>query len=419
MPDLAYDFDILIAGVRLENDLRDHVVGLSLEENLEQTSEFRFTFRPSDSRTLETITGRPYAEVMKLGQPVELKLGYWRDLISVFTGTIERIEPSFPESGECGVVVTAYDRSYKVKAGGSPSEYTGADHADLDKLAKSIIKRHGLTPVIGKIPASKASAGQTEEKGWFQRVAEDVMDWVSELLDFKLQDDQSITQDDETDWQILADIARRVNYNLFCKFDKVFMVPDDMLGTPEFNALTLPDITISPLTFVYRPQTEADYDVSRRLLSSFSPDVGSFGQRVQVEIISWDVIDVNGQKISKDRLKNLPTSGQNYTELTVESERVETLRLPGVVAGKTEQRRLAKAALEARAARLVKGDVVLAGGEPTLGIGQRHQIMVNDMPPVGKQFTGEYLITAVRHEIDGSGRYTTSFDVRRDGLTEV
>ena len=419
MPDLAYDYDILIGGVRLESDLKDHVVGLSLEENLEQTSEFRFTFRPSDDRTLETITGRPYAEVMKFGQPVELRLGYWQDMMTVFTGTIERIEPSFPESGECGVVITAYDRSYKVKAGGSPSEYTGAEHADLDKLAKSIIEKYGLTPVIGKIPVSKTSAGQTEEKGWFQQAAEDVMNWTSELLGFKLGDDRSISQDDETDWMILADIARRVNYNLFCKFDKVFMVPDEMFGTPEFYALTSPDITISPLTFVYRPRPEVDYGVSTREVSSFSPDVGSFGQRVQVEIISWDVVDANGQKISKDRLKNLPTTGQNYTELTVESERVETLRLPGIVAGKTEQRRLAKAALEARAARLVKGDVVVAGGEPSLGIGQRHRIVVNDMPPVGKQFTGDYLITAVRHEIDGSGRYTTSFDVRRDGLTEV
>jgi len=173
------------------------------------------------------------------------------------------------------------------------------------------------------------------------------------------------------------------------------------------------------LRLVYYPTTDDLGDENTAILQTFDPEVGSDDQRVSVEVVSWDSINKKGERFGKASLSQLDHKDEGYTEITVKSQAIETLSIRKAVSTKPAATREARQELARRAARLVKGEGVLANGNPFIRMGQTHEIVLRDLGPIGKQFSGEYLITAVRHEIDEEGMCRTSFDVRRDGLTKA
>jgi hypothetical protein len=442
VPNRAYDFDIKVAGEPLSETAKRHLSSLAYEENLERTAWLEFTVRASESYSVERfhqvessraswLWDKPSKEpegarTLKLGQPVEFRLGLLNALTLVFTGEIISIAPEFPHEDPSSLRITAYDKSYKLKRKPEPTMFSPEDHPNYESIVRHIINKHGLKLKAGKLERRVAASEEKAEPSMVEQIMETVegvtekaYGAVADLLGFKLTDDQCIVQIDKTDWEILSEIAKQVNFNLFVKYDYLFLIPDSQLNSEGFHGLMDPDRPFTKLNMIYRP-IPAQLDVAGNVvLRDFQPEIGSEGQREQVEIISWDVFDKEGQKVATEKLPDATKKSQNYTVVTVKTHAIETLRIPGTARNKGQAITLVRAELERRAARLVEGNGVLANGNPHIRMGQRHNVVLQDLQPFGKQFSGEYLISAVRHEIDSEGICRTSFDVRKDGLTPV
>ena len=200
------------------------------------------------------------------------------------------------------------------------------------------------------------------------------------------------------------------------------MADDDYLAGAEYHAKMDKDHPHKQLTLIFNA-TRKDLDaIDTRPLATFRPQVGSAEQREKVEIIGWTPSGSSGETKARTALDG--GKDQVYTDIKVRTQTTETVRIHGVrlpsnVEAQWQARALVEAELDRRARNLVRGDAVLATGEPYLRVGQRHIVQVNDLRPFGAKFSGEYTITAVRHEIDEQGVCRTEFDVRRPEVTKV
>ena len=381
MPNRACDFELTIDGQSLSGDAKRHLSGLTYEESLTETARLTFSIVPSE---LFGLSAMP----IKLNSEVSLSLGLLFDLVPVFTGNVVRIYPEFPEREPARLQVMCYDKSCGFKRVPPDRIWTDISaYGVIEKLATM----HGLGAEVH--PSAK-------------------------LKEFVFSGERCLNQVDETDWGLLDKAAKAGGYNLFVKHSTLFLVDDDYLAGVDFQKLMDPDRPLRQIRLVYRPDAEdlADPDVC--ILKSFQPEVGTRDQRTQVEFISWSSVTESGEKLGTGKLSQEPTKSQKYTEIVVETETVETLRITGEAALTASQAKMmARAELHRRASRLVEGQGVLANGFPALRMGQRHLIEINAMPPWGQKFTGEYMITAVKHAIDRQGVFTTEFDIKRDGLT--
>ena len=385
MPDKAYDFDLTIDGIPLSDIGKAHLALAEYEENLEETSQFEFTVVPSEQYSLKEIN-------IALRSSVIFKLGQWNELVQLFSGDITQIIPEFPANAPSRLRVICSDLSYRFKRVPVNNIWTGVT---LKSIATELCTKHGL-----KLELHPEKL----------------------LRDFKLQDDESVKQIDQTDWEILDILSKRGNYDLFVNGRTVFMVDDNFLSSNEFSNMICPDYALPRIKMVYRPTQDDLSDADAVVLQGFSPEVGTHGQRSSVEVREWVSVGEKGEKFGTADLAHEPSSGENYTEIVVQSETIETLRIYGEAAKTSvHAKSLAQAELRRRAARLVEGAGTLANGFPLLRMGQKQTIQVNDiyMSPWGEKFTGEYIISAVRHVIDSQGMCTSSFDIRRDGLSKV
>ena len=237
---------------------------------------------------------------------------------------------------------------------------------------------------------------------------------VENLKTYKVE---QVTQIDKTDFEILATIAKDGNLNLLVHGNIVFLVDDKYMTTPEFHNAVRPGSTARKFRFVHN-HTDEDLSAENTWpLVSFVPELGSGGQRTQVEVKVWDSISDEGVRFGKGKIQPSKT-GVGYTEVVVKTETIETVRILGKTAENEAQARyLAINEMERLAKELVKAEAMPAIGTPHLRVGMPINIVTRGLQPFGAMFTGEYIITAVRHNIDSDGSYTTPFNVRRDGVT--
>jgi hypothetical protein len=324
----------------------------------------------------------------QVGQAVRCSMGSFGDLVDLFDGDIVKLSPSFGVDKPSYLTVVCYDRGYKMRRDNAPAIFKEASHKGI---ATTITKQHGLGLLVN--PPEK-------------------------LASFKLEDDQAVVQTDETDWQVLAGMAKSGNYNLVVHGNTVYLVDDKYMAGTAFHEALRPGSKRHNFTFHYRPDPINIEDADSYPLVSFNPNVGTAGQRQQVEVKSWAAVGEAGERFGKGKLTQTPTRGTKYTEIVIATETIETLRITNKAARTAAQAKyLAKAEMARRAARLVEGEVVLGFGVAHLRMGLTVNLAVHDLQPFGAMFSGPYLIEAVRHEIDTDGNYTSAFDVRRDGVT--
>ena len=383
MPDSAMEVSLCIGGHELTPAQLKYVGGISYEEALTEMGTLEFSLYSGENLDLSDF---PW----QLGTDVELQIGWAHgDLVSLFVGRIQTVMPSFVTDEPAVLNVTCHDRGYGLRRVPPPKVYKEITHK---KLVEDICQRHGLKVVI---------------------------DPVDKLANYKLKGDQSVTQVDETDFQVLDAIAKRGNFNLLVHHDTLYMVNDDYMAEKAFHQAVRPGSSAGKFRFVHRG-TDADREQANTWpLATFDPEMGSEGQRAQIEVKSWGAVGEDSTKYGKGKLEGTATKGQKYTEIVVKTETIETYRITGETARTAAQAKyIAINEMERRARRLVKGEVVPAIGTPHLHIGMTVDILVRDLEPFGAMFSGKYVIEACRHEIDSEGVYTTSFDVRRDGITE-
>ena len=379
MPDSALQVSLTIGSHELTQSELNNIGELSYEESLSEMAQLEFSLKESESLDLTQFS-------LAIGEKVELKLGWAEgELVSVFEGKIQKPAPSFISEDPGKVTITAYDLGYGLRRIPPPAIFTDVTHKGL---VEEICRKHELTPKIEP---------------------------VANLKNYKAE---QVTQKDETDFQILATIAEDGNLNLLVHGNSLFMVDDDYMATPEFHDAVRPGSSARKFRFVHSPTDEDLAAPNTWPLQSFEPELGSEGQRTQVEVKIWDAISTEGRRFGKGKLQPSKT-GAGYTEVIVKTETIETYRITGKVAKtEAEARYLAINEMDRRAKELVKGEVVLVTGTPHLHVGMPVNIVTRGLEPFGSMFTGEYIIEAVRHEIDSVGAYSTTFDVRRDGVTQ-
>lgn len=141
-PPFAPRFEVRLSGVTLAADLADNVLSLTVETDLDLAGSFSLTMRNPDNRLLDSA-------LLDLGKTVEIHLGYGPDLMPAFLGEVASIEPSFPADGPPTIVVSGYDKSYRLRhAQHEPRQYVVNDSI----IAAQIAAENGLVPVVDPAP---------------------------------------------------------------------------------------------------------------------------------------------------------------------------------------------------------------------------------------------------------------------------
>ena len=74
--------------------------------------------------------------------------------------------------------------------------------------------------------------------------------------------------------------------------------------------------------------------------------------------------------------------------------------------------------MERRSENLVVAEGKIQG-ESGLRIGQRHFFLLKTLGDFGKQYSGEYFVTATTHKYTEREGYITTFEAKRSGLTKL
>lgn len=367
------DYKLFINSLELLGDLKPHIIGLEHEDSFSETGKVEFTIKDFEGFDISP-------DYFKLEAPVELLLGYGNDLSKVFAGDIVSVGPDYPKDEVSSLKITAYDRSYILKKVPKPKVYT---NPNMLRMAKEIAKDNGLEIIINP---------------------ENI------LKDYKFKDDQSITQIDETDWQLLNKLAEVGNYKLFIIDNTIYLVDDNYLLTEQENKFA----------FIYNPfVNELDYETILPCLS-FNPSVGVKDQRIKVEVIAWASKDTDGQKYGKADIENANTEGDSFTQIKIKTGGSQTLTITGVTAKTDAQAKtIATAELQRRADNLVIVEATIKGNH-LIRFGQKHTFKLNGLGDYGKQYSGDYMITDYTNNIvSDEGGYITTLKLRRSGLTPL
>ena len=142
-PPFAPRFEVRLSGVTLAADLADNVLSLTVETDLDLAGSFNLTLRNPDNRLLDSA-------LLDIGKTVEIHLGYGPDLLPAFLGEVASIEPSFPADGPPTIVVSGYDKSYRLRhAQQRPSKHEATNDSII---AAQIAAMNGLIPVVDPAP---------------------------------------------------------------------------------------------------------------------------------------------------------------------------------------------------------------------------------------------------------------------------
>jgi phage protein D/phage baseplate assembly protein gpV len=140
---LAPAFEVRVSGVTLAADLREQVLSLVVETDLDLAGSFALVLRNADNTLLDSA-------LLDLGKTVEIHLGYGNDLTPAFLGEIAAVAPSFPQDGPPTIKVSGYDKSYRLRrTQPKPAVYKFMNDS---LIAARIAAEHGLIPVVDPTP---------------------------------------------------------------------------------------------------------------------------------------------------------------------------------------------------------------------------------------------------------------------------
>lgn len=368
MPNASSDYKIIFNNAEFPESIKPFITNIEHEESFEETA--KVTIEIADHENFLS------PDVFLLDTPMELYLGYGTELENVFGGDLIKITPAFPDNETAKLNIIFYDKSYILKKVPKPRVYT---NPNLLSIAKEIAKDNQL---------------------------EIIVDPENILKDFKFEKDQSITQTDETDWQLLNKLAEPGNYKIFVRNKTIYIVDDNYLLKEQEDKFT----------FIYNPSDEIDHDTNFPCLD-FVPSVGSEGQRVQVEVISWASVDADGKKYGKSKLDQANIDGLGYSRIRVKTKNYETLTVTGEIAKTDAQAKaLATAEIQRRADNLITADATVPGNSK-LHCGQKHSFKLNSLGLFGQKFSGDYIITEVKNNlVDEEKGFVTALKLRKSGL---
>ncbi len=351
---LVPNFKILINGSLLSVEPETHVTSIMVDDDTELPSMFSFELVNSESDIKDLKWIDEQQELFVIGNEVDIKLGYGDNLETIIAGEITTLEPEFNFNRLPRLTVRGYDRRHRLQRGRNTRTFVQQKDSDI---ADIIARDAGLTP-------------KTED---------------SKVIH------PYILQANQTDLEFLHERARRIQYEVVVEDKTLFFRPVANAESPVFT-LSLEDD-----------------------LLEFYPRLSSMGQVSEVTVTSYNSKDKENQKFEWQAKPGDEVSrmgGNNSAAILSENAfgiAVETISNQPVMS-LSEAEQLAKSRFNHIALLLITGEGVCRG-RTDLRSGK-----VIEINGVGKQFSGQYYVTATSHHYRSSGYYTSKFYVQRNAL---
>jgi phage protein D len=184
------DFEVRVQGLTMEADVKNAVIGLTYDNNLDQADMFQLTLSNADLR----LTDLPLFDV---GKDVEIHMGYVNRLRPMMLGEIAAVTPSFPADGAPTISITGYDKSFQMRHNHKTRSFY---FSNASLIATQIAAENLLIPVVDPT-------------------------WVT----FKAK-----TQDG-SDMALLKELARRSYFDVFVHWDRLYF----RFPRPQTEAIVL------------------------------------------------------------------------------------------------------------------------------------------------------------------------------------
>jgi phage protein D len=135
-------------GTRTIREADGVVSGLRVETGLDKTNYFSFTLNEPYDHELGEFVDFADRSVIK-GMPVVVKMGYGDNLKPLIIGTVESVQPNFPQSGGPTVSVSGNDLSHMMTKGKGSRSW---NNATLSTVVADVVSGHGFSGLAIDLP---------------------------------------------------------------------------------------------------------------------------------------------------------------------------------------------------------------------------------------------------------------------------
>jgi phage protein D len=280
------------------------------------------------------------SNVFELGKRLRIELGDSEARKEVFVGEVTSVELDLGTSDVTTLVVTAYDRTHRLHRGRKNRVFKEVLDSDI---AREIARDHSLR-------ADVESSGTLHAH---------------------------VLQDGQTDWEFLTQRAAAVGYEAVVYDDTLYFKPPPARPSDDVELVWQGDLV------------------------SLRARITAFEQVDEVEVRGWDALKKEMVSGAADRPNLLTSVGRNTPggEATHNAYNHEARLslVSGVARTDIEAKRIAQAVLDDVSNNFlsVEGSAL---GNPALRAGGGLVLQA-----VGQQFSGRYVVNAVRHQYDSLG----------------
>jgi len=343
-------FEIKVGGKKLELEIRRDIVNVSYTDSLERMDSFSFTVTNWDAER----RGFKYLDFdkspFKVGNVVEIFMGYSDDLRKMIYGEIKTLEPNFPPSG----------------------------NPTLNIRGLNILARLGI---------------RQETHHYKERTDGHIARQIARRLNLKKgtikegNKHEFIAQQNRFDIVFLMERARRIGYEVSITEDG--------------------ELNFQPSTHTTQKNYVLEWGKS---LIHFRPTLSTAKQVSEVVVRGWNP-KKKQPIIGRAQRRDLETKGLGTAGITQQVENAFNqsveITVDRPIRDKREADQLAKEKLE----QIAKG--LLAGEGSTIGLPDLRAGSLIEIRNLGRTFSGNYYVTDTTHTI-GEGGYSTRFSVRRE-----
>lgn len=348
---LVPSFTVLVSGRPLAEELRPYVLELFVETDLRLPGMFELTLGGTDP--LETMA--PWLHdrnLFDVGMEVEVRLGYRKEVASLFFGEIVSLEPDFALDRIPRLTVRGYDREHRLRR--APRTRTFLNQTDA-QIVSSVARDAGLTPRV------------------------QATDVVHEY----------VIQTNQTDMEFLQDRAHALRYEVFVDNRELHFRP---VPEGESEALSL---AMGKELLEFRPCVTSAAQPTGTSVRGWDP------KRKEAIVGRADESKLPGAMDGDRRGPTLAKGAFGDTPWTF-SDR------PAFSVG--EANALAGAQLGAAAGNLITAEGA-CWGRTDLRTG-----VVVRIEGVGERYDGKYYVTSTTHRYLPQDGYYTRFRMRRNAL---
>jgi phage protein D len=342
--------EVIVEGTKIVRETPAAITKVMVESSIDSKAD-TFSFVVINAFDLIKREFLWVDEYFALGKEIEIQMGYVDKLETVFSGIITSI--SFTcEDDTPNIIVKGMDKSFLMM---TSNKSTSWDKKKFSDIATEIGGKYGLKSVVDATANQMVKIAKTEE---------------------------------QSDFQFLADLAKRTNYDFFVFGKSMYFRKPLTSMTPVVNLMW----GISLISF------SADVNLASQF-ASFT--VRSFKTN-KSEIIESKAISTDIKKLGT----NTKTGADLLKAIGSYFDRYESNK---VLDSADEGKDLAKSKLNH-----VSMDLITGSGQ-SLGMPEIKAGRYIKLEGLGKKLSQPYYISAVTHTVDDSG-YNTFFQVRGNAI---